>query len=174
MEAYNEENTLRVFGAAGTKDILEFLEEHSTGKYKEMVGFVNTHSLNQRLSDLLDFGLLSHHLERNPWRKEWYSITEKGKQALQHLRALTEIHKVIGATGTKQVLEFLDEHGTGKYKEMGEFMNTGTLNHRLRDLLRLGLICHHMKRNPNKIQWYEITEKGKQALQHLRALIELT
>jgi len=173
MKGSNEE-ALRVFGATGTKEILEFLDEQSTGKYKEMAGFVNSHSLNDRLRDLLGLGLISYHLERDPKKKEWYEITEKGKQALQHLRALIEIHRLIDATGTKQILEFLDEHGKGQYKEMEKFMNTGTLNHRLRDLLGLGLVSHHSERNPKKRQWYEITENGKQALQHLRALIELT
>ena len=89
----NERDFLKMLGATGTKKILEFLDEHRTAQYKEMAGFVNTHSLNQRLRDLLDFELVSHHLERNPKRREWYSLTEKGKYALQHSRALTNLIK---------------------------------------------------------------------------------
>ena len=139
-----------------------------------MAGFVNVHSLNDRLRDLLGLGLISYHLERDPKKRQWYEITEKGKQALQHLRALAEILKFIGAKGTKFVLDFLNEHGKGEYKEMEKFMNTGTLNHRLRDLLIFELVSHHLERNPKKRQWYEVTENGKKALKHMRALIELT
>ena len=85
-----------------------------------------------------------------------------------------EVLKVFGAKSTKMVLEFLNQHGKGQYKEMGGFMNLGTLNIRLNELLDLGLVSHHLERKPKKTEWYEITEKGKQALKYLRALVELT
>lgn len=69
--------------------------------------------------------------------------------------------KVFGAKGTKLVLESLNQHGKGQYKEMGEFMNLGTLNYRLNELLDLGLVSHHLERKPKKTEWYEITEKGE-------------
>ena len=78
-------------------------------------------------------------------------MTEKNEDAL----------KVFGAKGTKPVLEFLNQHGKGQYKEMGEFMNLGTLNFRLNELLDLGLVSHHLERKPKKTEWHEITEKGK-------------
>ena len=174
MKDINEEEVFKLFGAKGTKEVLEFLDEHGKGQYIELGQFISYNTLNLRLRGLLSFGLISHHFERKPRKKEWYQLTEKGKQALQHLRALAEIHKLIGAKGTKFVLEFLDEHGKGQVIEMLEFMNPGTLNFRLQDLLRFGLINHCLERKPKKVEWYEITEKGKKALKDMRALIELT
>ncbi len=91
-------------------------------------------------------------------------MTEKNEEAL----------KVFGAKGTKKVLEFLNQHVRAQYKEMGEFKNLGTLNIRLNELLDLGLISHHLERVETRREWYELTEKGKQALKYLRALVELT
>ncbi len=91
MEGNSERCFLKLLGAKGTREILELMNQHSTVQYKEMMGFVNTPTLNKRLRDLLIFGLISHHLERVETRREWYEITEKGKQALQYLRALIEL-----------------------------------------------------------------------------------
>ena len=81
--------------------------------------------------------------------------------------------RMLGATGTKKILEFLDTHSTGQYKEMAEFMSVHSLNIRLRDLLSFGLIYHHLEREPKKVEWYEITKRGKQVLHYLRCLVEL-
>ena len=91
MEGNRERDLLKLLGAKGTREILELMSQHGTVQYKQMMGFVNTPTLNQRLRDLLIFGLISHHLERVETRREWYEITEKGKQALEYLRALVEL-----------------------------------------------------------------------------------
>lgn len=172
MKGKNED-ALKLFGAKGTKQVLESLE-HGTTQRKEMGTFVCFDTLDLRLRELLRFGLVNHHIERKPKKREWYSLTEKGRRALQHVRALTKIHTLIGAKGTKHVLEFLDEHDGARFIEIGESMNLATLNYRLRDLLSLGLVIHCFERNPRKREWYEITEKGREALRCMRALIELT
>ncbi len=81
--------------------------------------------------------------------------------------------KLLGATGTKQILEFLDEHETARYSQMEKFMNTHTLNARLRGLLAFGLVRHHLERVERRKEWYEITEMGRIVLQHMRDLVEL-
>lgn len=53
-----------------------------------MAEFMNVHSLNIRLRDLLSFGLIHRHLEREPKKTEWYSLRQKGKQVLYYLRCL--------------------------------------------------------------------------------------
>ena len=81
--------------------------------------------------------------------------------------------KLLGAKSTKQILEFLNQHGTAQYNQLMEFVNAPTLNARLRELLVFGLVSHHFERVEKKREWYEITEKGKKVLQHLRAMVEL-
>ena len=80
--------------------------------------------------------------------------------------------KLLGVTGTKSILEFLDEHDKTLYKDLAEFMNTHTLNKRLRELLRYDLVEHHIIRDERKrIQWYTITEKGRTVLYLLKSII---
>ena len=91
MGKKDEEKLLKLFGARGTKQILEFLSEHDTGQYKQMKGFTSTPALNRRLRGLLVFNLIEHHFEREEGRKEWYSITEKGEKLLKCMRAIIEV-----------------------------------------------------------------------------------
>ncbi|KYK37789.1 MAG: winged helix-turn-helix transcriptional regulator [Theionarchaea archaeon] len=91
MEKSREGKFLKMLGATGTRQILEFLGEQDTARYTQMEEFLNTHTLNKRLRQLLVFGLVRHHLERAETRKEWYELTEKGREVLQHLQALVEL-----------------------------------------------------------------------------------
>ena len=79
--------------------------------------------------------------------------------------------KMIGVTGTKRILDFLDQHDKTQYKDLAEFMNTHTLNARLRELLRYDLIEHHIIRDERKAEWYVITEKGRTVLYLLKSAI---
>jgi DNA-binding HxlR family transcriptional regulator len=81
-----EEDVLRLIGAKHTKEILDFIEEHGNTQYKDMATFVSIHTLNARLQELRDFGLISHHFERRDVRREWYEITDTGKEFLKRLR----------------------------------------------------------------------------------------
>ncbi len=91
MEKDREKKFLKMLGATGTRQILEFLGEKDTARYTQMEKFLNTHTLNERLRQLLVFGLIRHHLEKAETRKEWYELTEKGRKALQYLQALLEL-----------------------------------------------------------------------------------
>jgi DNA-binding HxlR family transcriptional regulator len=93
MENEREEKFLKLLGSKGTKRILEFLDEHGVARYKQMEEFLNTHTLNQRLRELLAFDLIRHHLERIETRKEWYELTDKGREVLQILQTLTALIK---------------------------------------------------------------------------------
>lgn len=93
MEEKREEDFLKLLGAKGTKQILDFIGLHGTAQYRQLMEFVNTPTLNARLRDLLIFGIICHHLERVETRKEWYELTEKGKKALQHLQELAKLIK---------------------------------------------------------------------------------
>jgi len=91
MEKKDEEKLLKMLGARGTKQILEFMSEHSTARYKQMEGFTSTPALNRRLRELLSFNLIEHHFKREEGRKEWYEITEKGKKLLKCIEAIIEV-----------------------------------------------------------------------------------
>jgi DNA-binding HxlR family transcriptional regulator len=84
-----------------------------------------------------------------------------------------ELLKIIGSTGTKQILEYIDEHGTARYRDLHPSLNSHTLNSRLRDFLLLGLVEHHIEKKEKRIEWYNITEKGKKVAQLMRDVITL-
>jgi len=84
-----------------------------------------------------------------------------------------DLLKMLGARGTKQILEFLNQNGLCHYKQLEEFMNTHTLNIRLREMLTFGLVQFYFDRVETKERGYEITEKGEKILQHLRDLVAL-
>ena len=65
------------------------------------------------------------------------TIGEKGEK---------DLLRMLGARGTKQILEFLDQHGLCQYKQLEEFMNTHTLNIRLREMLTFGLVQFYFDR----------------------------
>ncbi len=91
MDKEKEDVFLKMLGLKATKDILEFLQENGTAQYKELQQFVNTHTLNTRLRDLLDFKLVEHHLVREEVRREWYEPTEKGLKILGYLRDMIKL-----------------------------------------------------------------------------------
>lgn len=81
---------LNVFGKKGTMQILEFLD-HGKVSYLQLQQLINTHTLNTRLRELLNYGLVQHHLERFEKRTEWYEITEKGRKVLYSLKELAAL-----------------------------------------------------------------------------------
>lgn len=50
------------------------------------------------------------------------------------------LYELLSAKGTKQVLEFLNQHKTAQYSRVMEFVNTPALNDWLRKLLIYGVI----------------------------------
>ena len=80
--------------------------------------------------------------------------------------------KVLGSRGAIFVLQFLDENKTAKYGQLQEYVNTHTLNTRIRDFLEYELIQHHMTREETRQEWYELTEKGRKVLNMLYRLMD--
>ncbi|KYK35365.1 MAG: hypothetical protein AYK19_01905 [Theionarchaea archaeon DG-70-1] len=62
-------------------------------KYKDLSSIkISVSTLNARLLELMNFGLVKHFAIRNAkQRKEWYEITEKGKIVLKILEQLTQL-----------------------------------------------------------------------------------
>ena len=85
-----EKDFLKLLGLSGTIDILFYLNKHGQGQYENFNSLVSISTLNKRLSQLLEFGLISHHSTRED-AEEWYEITEKGRKVVEHLKRLIEI-----------------------------------------------------------------------------------
>jgi len=85
-----------------------------------------------------------------------------------------EVLKLLGLAGTWEILTYLYEHNTGSYKHFRPHMSVSTLNRRLKQLLRLGLIEHHLTREDSKKEWYGITDTGRGVVMHLKKLIEIS
>ncbi len=78
----------RLIGLTSTIDVLEFLSQRDEGTYSQLQEFVNTHTLNVRLKGLIEYGFVEHHLEKTEIRREWYTITKKGRKVLELCREL--------------------------------------------------------------------------------------
>lgn len=91
MKEEAKERFFKLVGAKGTNKILEFLSEHDTAQYKDLIVFSSSPALNKRLRELVAFNLIEHHIERIGKRKEWYSITEKGRKAFECMSTLENL-----------------------------------------------------------------------------------
>ena len=91
-----ERRILKLVGLRGTLDILRHLDQHGTGQYMDFIQYANVPTLNARLKQLLDFNLITHHLEKKELRKEWYEITERGRKVLQSLEGIINLGGEIG------------------------------------------------------------------------------
>ncbi len=160
----------------------------------QMRQFADTHTLNTRTRELLKYGLVEHHLEREITRKEWYEITEKGRKILQYAQKLffagliseesekqdkmdekakREFLALLGSKDTVKILQYLRKQGEVQYTDFDLSISPPTLNTRLRKLLKFGLIEHCIAKQPKRREWYEITEEGKNVLEIMESMIRL-
>lgn len=91
MDEQREKHFLRVISLKGSRYILKYLDEHDITQHGDLDAFMNTVTLNTRLKELLELGLVEHHLDKTAIRKEWYSITEKGKKIKEYLESMIEL-----------------------------------------------------------------------------------
>jgi DNA-binding HxlR family transcriptional regulator len=78
---------IQIIGLTGTVEILKYLKEHNTVSYTELMQFTSIATLNKRLTQLIHYKLIEHHFEIKG-RKEWYTITKKGTEALTLIEKL--------------------------------------------------------------------------------------
>ena len=90
MDKEREERFLKLISSKRARDILTYLNEHETTQHADLNAFINAITLNMKLHELLIFDLIEHHLDKSDMRKEWYTITEKGKKILQCLEDMIE------------------------------------------------------------------------------------
>lgn len=79
---------------------------------------------------------------------------------------------ILGLRGAIRILYYLNDHDKSRYKDLKVLkISVHTQNSRLSQLLQLKLISHHLIfEERKKIEWYEITEKGKKILEILEKL----
>ncbi len=91
-----------------------------------------------------------------------------------HLKVVTmngrlgTFYRILGSTATPEILKSI-EKGKGQYKHF-HFASDSTINKRLKELLYLGIIEHHVERRRKRREEYVLTEKGKRILRAIRTL----
>ncbi len=83
MDIEELHNLFKLLSFTGTLDILFRLKEHGRTSYIEFNVDISVYSMNRRLHELIQAGLIKHYLKRNKKRKEWYELTEKGEKLLR-------------------------------------------------------------------------------------------
>jgi DNA-binding MarR family transcriptional regulator len=83
-----KEDFLKFLINENTRQILEFIAENGNTQYKEMMSCINLYFLSTKLGKLLKSGLICHHFERTDRRREWYTLTDKGRRVLECLHTL--------------------------------------------------------------------------------------
>ena len=82
-----------------------------------------------------------------------------------------ELFQLLGSKGTRKILQYLFKHGKAQYKDLDLDISVPTVSTRLLKLLEFSLIEHHLQKEPSRVEWYEITEKGRKILTYLEELV---
>ncbi len=85
----------------------------------------------------------------------------------------TKFLKILSLEATFAILEYLNDHGESRYKDLECLTSTYSLSTRLKQLLKYNLIEHHFEKEETRTEWYTITEKGRKALTILKLVGEL-
>ena len=91
MDRDREIEFLQLLGSKGTRRMLQELYTRGKVRCTDFHLDISIPTIYTRLSKLLEFSLIEHHLEKEPTRQEWYEITEKGRKILKYLEDLVEL-----------------------------------------------------------------------------------
>ncbi|MBU7025956.1 MAG: winged helix-turn-helix transcriptional regulator [Theionarchaea archaeon] len=84
-----------MLGSKAAVGIPQYLDTEERAKYKDLQEFVNTHALNTRIRDLLNYDLIEHHMTREEVCRKWYELTEKGKKIVRIPNELIEVVEIV-------------------------------------------------------------------------------
>ena len=90
MEDTQSKELLRVLGFTATIDILNSIKE-GKNQYKHFIPFASIATLNKRTKQLINLGIIEHHLTREDKRREWYTLTEKGEKVIEVIMKLEKV-----------------------------------------------------------------------------------
>ena len=142
------EHFFKLISLKSTRDILTYLNEHDTAQHTELNSFMNAATLYIRLTELLEFSLVEHHLEKILVRKEWYSITKKGKKIYEYLERFPP---EMGHAAAINILKSI-EKGENQYKDFHSFAPSSTVTSRIRQLEACKFIEQSYKSDDTKIE----------------------
>jgi len=91
MDEITRMRLLALLGSKDTKEILQYLHKHERVQYTNFDLIISVPTLNKRLRKLLKFGLVEHCIAKEPRRREWYEITEKGKRVLEIMEDMIRV-----------------------------------------------------------------------------------
>lgn len=82
---------------------------------------------------------------------------------------IKEFFRVLGLVSTVDLLKSIQK-GENQYKHFALFANVSTINSRMRQLVHLGIIEHHLGREPKRKEWYTLTKRGERILRAIARL----
>ncbi|MBU7018458.1 MAG: winged helix-turn-helix transcriptional regulator [Theionarchaea archaeon] len=77
-------------GHAAAINILKSIEK-GENQYKDFHSFAPSSTVNSRIRQLEACKFIEHHLTRREKRREWYTLTKKGKRTLRIAEKLEQI-----------------------------------------------------------------------------------
>lgn len=83
------------------------------------------------------------------------------------------LRTIAGKVATREIMEVAVDRGRVQYKDLVGLASISSLNQRLRELEKCGLIQHHMVREEKREEWYTPTEAGKKFKEMLQEMDEL-
>ncbi|MBU7028079.1 MAG: winged helix-turn-helix transcriptional regulator [Theionarchaea archaeon] len=81
-EDQNLKEFFRVLGLTATVDVLKSIQEGES-QYMDFAKFMSTGTISSRIRQLISLGIIKHHFGRERKRKEWYTLTKKGKRIVK-------------------------------------------------------------------------------------------
>jgi len=84
---------------------------------------------------------------------------------------IKQLFRLLGKKGTIEILKMLRDRNKTQYKDLSTIdIAISTLSSRINELLRNGIIEHHLKRTDKKEEWYTLTEKGERTLEKIEEI----
>ena len=82
--------------------------------------------------------------------------------------------KIVGLTGTSDILRLLAEHKRMYGEQIKRSLKKkGSIENRLKELERLGIIASEVEDKFQGKKWYWLTEKGRKIARHVREIEKL-
>lgn len=86
MTEKEEEECIKILHSKPSWKMLKYLFQNGTARYKDFTPFASTYTLNKRLKEFLKYNLIQHRFVKADTRKEWYELTDKGREIFLLLR----------------------------------------------------------------------------------------
>jgi DNA-binding HxlR family transcriptional regulator len=80
----------KVLRLKSTTKILKSLLEGEK-QYTDFLEFTNERTATRRVHELTSLGIIKHHIRKQQTRKEWYTLTDKGRMITQAVIELEEL-----------------------------------------------------------------------------------